>query len=473
MRALQAITILGILCTLHATAQEPPKDSLSGVKDGHATLAPIATIAQDKLFRCAGLVRWKDAWWAHNSLVDDATLFRSTTLDFVDAQRLPVPNAGATRWEDLTTIDDDLLVCDIGDSARKRRFLTLYRVAWMEGRLSLVARYNIKYPAQAHDAEAAFTLNGKLHLVTRDRGEGYTAVFRWPELSKDETTVGEEVGRLALGENTAVTAADCDGTHLLLLSFTRIFVYASDKIEGKPAASTRIHANICKALSFQDGSVVFANQQRQVFAISDYISRKIASALPPRVNVELPVEEAAYKPDGTGDAWKSGAQTLPMKGVGEDEYVRWMIAGGYLMLAGKLRYEGGFTSSDEHGRRGSALTLMFGSEDTDQLSGDERMFWLGDNGVTGLDAWKFNAKQFLLKPLAGALVAGDVKGGWMSFEYALPLTEVFGQGKLPQEFRVNVWGYSLQGPDEPHLTGEALYSMNLPYTWAWGKVVTR
>src|SRR5690606_18274741 len=102
---------------------------------------------------------------------------------------------------------------------------------------------------------------------------------------------------------------------------------------------------------------------------------------------------------------------------GEGEYVRWMISGGWLMLAGAVRYDS-FTSSSEDGpRHGSALVLMLGTGDDDFLRGDERFYWLGDNGITGLDVWSMDATSATLKPLPGAVAKGSVRAGWMRFEY--------------------------------------------------------
>jgi hypothetical protein len=454
-----------LLIVAGIAAQEAPTDSLSGVKDGNAILATIGRIAHDDLDECSGIQWWQDAWWAHNDSGGGPILYRAKTPDFADAERLAVPGAEAVDWEDITTYGGDLLVCDIGDNSRRRDDLALYRVTHADGKLALAARYAIAYPDGNHDAEAAFTIGGKLHIVTKHRGEGFTGVYRWAQLDKEAKNVGELVAKLDLDARAMVTAGDCDGAHVVLLSYTRIFVYAADKLEGKPLFSTRIHANQCKGIVLKDGRLVFTNEQRGVYAIDDYLKRKITNALPPKVRVELPREKAKYEPDGTGAAWKSGAYTLPLKGIGEDEYVRWMIADAYLMIAGKLRYEA-FTSSSEQGPRlGTALILTLGTDDDEFLTGNERMFWLGDNGATGLDAWRLDVNAPSLKPVAGVKVKGEIKGGWMSFEYALPLTDVFGEGELPETFRINLWGRSLQ-EDEPRLSGESMGTLFNPYTWA-------
>jgi hypothetical protein len=474
MRTLIVAAMLALLFVA-AAAQDAPADSLSGLKDGKGTLKPVARIAHSDLGECSGIQWWQGAWWAHNDSGDGPNLYRSEALDFKAAQKLEVPGAKAVDWEDITTYDGDLLACDIGDNGRKRDDLALYRVKHDKGKITLAATYPIAYPDGMHDAEAAFTIGGKLHIVIKRRGEEFTGVYRWNTLEEGKTNTGELVSKLDVGERALITAGDCDGTNVVLLSYARVVVYAADKLEGKPASSTRIHANQCEALCLHDGRLVFTNEQRDVFAIGDYLKRGVADALPPRVDVELPMEAAKYEPDGTGNAWKGGAFTLPLADAADGESVRWMISDAWLMVAGKLRYTGTFTSSNEQGSRlGTGAMLMFGQGDDDFLTGDERFLWLADNGITGLDAWSFDPKKGGLKPVESVKVKGEVKGNWMSFEYALPLTAVFGEGKLPDTFRANLWGLNLHGENEPHLAGANIsLTARSPFTWAHGKIVKK
>ncbi len=462
-----------VLTMTISVAQDAPKDSLADLKDGNAIIRPVARIQPERLSDCSGMHWWKGAWWAHNDRGDGPALYRADTPDFKDAQRITLPGATAVDWQALATLGDDLMICDIADSYTRRDDLAIYRAGYSDGKLSLLARYAMRYPDGPRDAEAAFTLDGKLHVVTRPRGDGMTVVYRFNELKTDEPNTAEAVAKLDLDKRTIVTAADCDGAHVVLLSYTRVFVYAADKLEGAPLSSTRIYAGRCKAACLHEGRLVFTSQQRDVYAINDFLTRGVKNALPEAVRVELPREKTAYDPDGSGEAWKAGAATLPLRGLGEGEFVRWMISGGWLMLAGAVRYDS-FTSSSEDGpRHGSALVLMLGTGDDDFLRGDERFYWLGDNGITGLDVWSMDATSAVLKPLPGAVARGSVRAGWMRFEYALPLTRIFGEGELPAEFRVNLWGFNLKGKQEPHLAGASFACRAHPYTWAHAKVVKK
>src|SRR5690606_41235107 len=102
----------------------------------------------------------------------------------------------------------------------------------------------------------------------------------------------------------------------------------------------------------------------------------------------------------------------------------------------------------------------------DFLAGDGASLCLGDNGGTGLYAWTLGMPAFSLRPLQGAKAAGKVRDRYWSFEYAIPLTAIFGEGKLPEKLYANAWGYNLKGRDEPHLAGESFGCWANPYTWA-------
>jgi hypothetical protein len=237
-----------------------------------------------------------------------------------------------------------------------------------------------------------------------------------------------------------------------------------DKLEGKPERSVLIYAQQCESICIHEKALFYGNEQREVFRVNDFLASKYENLLPEWKQLELPVQNDAVTPDGTGEAWKDGAFDLKLNNLQEGEYLRWKVCGGYLMLAGSLTYDS-FSSSNEKGPRlGSALLLMFGSEWTDFLTGTEKHIWLGDNGESGVDAWLLNPKDFSLTVLT-ATKRGEVKGKKWNFEYAIPLTSLFGEGKLPDGFLFNAWGYNLHGKDEPNLRGANVYVLSNPYMW--------
>lgn len=490
MRRTAAVIALLVLGVFTASAQdtpqpEPPssppepsaepdaKDSVVEAYDAHGVVKPFCRLDYKDLNESSGLEHWQGAWWSHNDSGDGPYLYRSDDLTFKDAKRFAVPGAVAMDWEEVTTLGEDLLVCDIGDNGRKRDDLMLYRVTWdaENAKLVLKAKYSIAYPDGKHDAEAATDINGVLHIVSKHRGEGFTGVYKFAELKEGEKNVGELVGKLELDERVMITAGEYDPTSkkLLLLSYTRLFVYG-DKLEGKPERSVLIYAQQCESLCVHEGAAVYGNEQQEIYRINKFIASKYEFLLPPWLATELPVQDEAVEPEGAGLDWADGAYSFKLSNMREGEFLRWKVCGAYLMLAGRFEYDSFSSSSGRGNRLGSALLLMIGSEWTDFLDGSETHLWLGDNGETGVDAWKLNPKNFELSGVPGLKAAGIIKDKAWSFEYAVPLTEVFGEGKMPEGFLVNVWGYNLHGEDEPHLRGSSIMTLGNPYIWGGATV---
>jgi hypothetical protein len=377
-------------------------------------------------------------------------------------------------WEDITVYGGDLLCCDVGDNGRKREDCTLYRVK-LETRddgtrgLKLLASYPVTWPDGAHDCEAAFTIDGKLHLVTKNPGEG-TGVYRFDELKDGKKNTPDRVAKLDVGDKAMITSGcfDAASGNVILLSYTRAYVYPKDKLSGAPAWSTLIEANQCEAICLKEGTLYFTNEQRDVYEVPDFLKRKPKSMLPARVRAELPMQKASYVVDGTGAAWKAAAATLPLRNIAEGEYLRWMIADAKVMLAGSMAYTGEFSSSDERGSRlGTGLFLCIGTEPAEALTGKEVFLFIGDNGQVGADAWVLDlTKGLKMVPVQDLVVKGGVKEGKLSFEMSFPVTQLFGEGKLPDSILANVWGRNLKGRVEVSLAGTSMMSIERPYTWA-------
>jgi hypothetical protein len=465
---LPAACLLLALAALAVSAEDAP-DSVVAVADGRATVKPVCRLDYRGIIRSSALQHWQGAWWTLNDGGDGPILYRSAKPDFTGAQPVEVPGAKSADWEALAVLGDDLLVCDIGDNRLERSEYAVYRLAWdaKTAKLKTLATYRVNYPDGRHNAEAAAVIDGKLHLFPRrGRLDANTGAYRFNELKEGELNTAELAGKLEIDERAQITAADYDAAKqkLLLLSYTRLYVFS--KPEGAPERSVRIYAQRCESLCLHENALLYGNEQGQLFRVKGFLDSNYTELLPPREQAELPAQEESVDPDGTGEAWQQGAFELRLQGLGEGEYLRWKVCGPRLLVAGGLRYDV-FSSSSEHGpRRGSALVLMFARDESDFLEGSETHLWLGDNGATGVDAWTLGMQDFSLKPLQGVKAAGKVRDRYWSFEYAIPLTAIFGEGKLPEKFYANAWGYNLKGRDEPRLAGESFGCWANPYTWA-------
>lgn len=470
------------LAALAVCAQSPSsgeRDSLTEVSEKHAALEPVARIALTELNECSGLQYLGGAFWAHNDSGAEARLYRSTELDFAKSDILDVPGADNVDWEDLAALDGDLLACDIGDNGRARESVMVYRVRYVPAgekpaRVDLVASYPIQYPDGAHDAEGAFVMDGKLHLVVKNRGEKSTTLFRLDELKDARDLAGKANVALAVGELTLpageqITAADFDSASgtLVLLSYTHIYRYSGDKLSGEPAHKTLIAARQCEAICFKGSRLVFANEQRDVYAVNGFLQTKYESMLPALGKAVLPVVKDAFEIDGTGEAWSNYRSEIALAGRGQDEHLGWLLAGDRLLLKGKLRYHGDFQSSRlVSSSLGSAVLLSFGAERRLNVAAQDVQIAIGDNGERGLEAWRMDltGERIKLSRLQECQLKGSVKKGVLEFEASIAAGQVWGE-KIPESFLFNAMTWKLRGERELQFSGEDIYSLFRPYLW--------
>ncbi|MBI4582580.1 MAG: PKD domain-containing protein [Planctomycetes bacterium] len=187
--------------------------------------------------------------WVHNDSGDSPRLFA------MNAQRkhlgvYRILNASALDWEDIAAGpgpvegEDYLYIADIGDNARARSHVVIYRV--IEPSVSLrqtaatfdvpgAARLEMNYPGgAAHDAESllADPVSGDLYIVTK-RGDGRSEVYRKPAPHAEgaratmEFAASLSFGLGPLPGSTLVTAGDISplGNSIILKTHSHAFLW--------------------------------------------------------------------------------------------------------------------------------------------------------------------------------------------------------------------------------------------------------
>jgi len=272
-------------------------DSITIVGPGRGVMTPVDSIEHPLIGECSGIACLDGAWFAHNDSGDAATLYRSVSLDFARAEILPLPWARAIDWEDITVLEGDLVVGDVGDNGHRRPYVTLYRARYVprppgstrsSGWLEPVAVYPFRYPDGAHDCEALAVVDGQLIAITKERGEGVTGVYRFESLidqgllAPETVNVPTLVGTLDLLPGERATAADYDprSRMLVVLTYSRLLGWPADRLEGPPALATEISLRQCEALCFREDQLIIANEQRSVYAIDDFVRRRFLSLRP-------------------------------------------------------------------------------------------------------------------------------------------------------------------------------------------------
>jgi hypothetical protein len=421
-----------------------------------ALLVPETRVAPDALDEGSGLVRWNGAWWALEDSGAPPALWRATALDFADAVALEVPGAANVDWEDLAPDGDTLLVTDLGDNLRARGEGAIHRVRLASGaplRLERVATYPVRWPDGKHDCEAVAVIDGALHAIVKDRGEG-SLVFAFGPLSEGGPNVPSQVGTLDLGDREQATSAvfDAASRSLVVLTYTQVARWPADRLSGSPADTTWIGARQAEALAIDGDDLVFTNEQRDVFRIRGFRAWPFARLLPPRVETALRGEET----------------TLPLADGAEGDEVAWRFDGATLHVRARLRLQGDAKTADTATNRlGSGLLLAFGREDRRHVSGEETLVavtYAGD-GKAAVHRVAPTAQGLLLEEERFvAATAGLVEGG-LGLRAEIPATLVF-RGAAPPEFRLYAQGVGLGRTPPPRFGGPDAWALWRPYLWA-------
>lgn len=470
---------------------EPGSDSVTDVAPGKGELRPYARIGHERIGECSGIVHHDDAFWVHNDSGDEPVLYRSPDLTFESVEVLPVPGAEAVDWEEIAVYEGDILVCDIGDNDRKRDVLTMYRVRYIpaapkggseagpasegngRGRVELVATYPFRYPDGSHDAEACFAIDGKLYIVIKDRGEG-TMVYRFDELLdvSDLPAGGVNVpavaGTLTLERGEMVTAGayDPETRTVILLTYSAILSYPADRLSGSPDRVTRTWARQCEAICLCGDKLIFANEERDVFVVNDFIKKGYSELLPPRGSTTLPAASIEVDMDGKGSSWVSHAIPIPLNESRPGEAISWLLNGDEILIHGRLEYDDRFRPTKaESAKLGSMVLIMFAREPSPLISDADRLLAIGMEPEGGLDIWRlqFVGFEIEMSPFPHSLV-GSVADGLFEFEVSFSVSEVFGSS-MPDRFYFDARGFRLHEETEAYFSGPGLWSFQRPYVW--------
>jgi hypothetical protein len=463
--SLIALSLAAALSFAEPVAQE---------SDGEGILRPIYRIAHEAIEECSGIVWLDGAFYIHNDSGNDPLLFRSSHLSFPEdgTEVLRVPDAEAIDWEDITVLDGDLIIGDMGDNFRERSQLTLHRVRYVadDGRLELVAVYPFQYPDDPHDAEALAVIDGTIHLITKARDETITNVYVFDDLRdvaslpQGEVNVPRFVGRLEIGEGEEVTAADYDPVTetLLLMTYTHILQYPKERLEGPPVRSTLIGARQNESICFRGSQIVFTNEQRDVFVVDRFLSRRFTALLPERGETVLPIC------DGPG---REQGRAIPLKHSREGEEIRWCLSDDRLLIHGRLEYGEDFHLTDapitELIQLGSGIFLTFGGSPHLELSGQEFQIAVGLSLDKEPSIWQLDLtnEPIGVTALQDVEIEATAEDGVFTFEMALPLSLGLAD-YLEDTFLFDVHGMGLHGDDEEvRFSGIDIYTVFRPYLW--------
>lgn len=187
----------------------------------------------------------RDVLWSLNDSGNPATLLAFTTAGRALGE-VAVTGAANFDWEDIAAgRSGTLLVGDIGDNLAQRPSITVITVPEPRAGATAVApaaRYELRYPDGARDAEALLfdRSDGSVVVVSKSFGPpGGIYVARRPS-ARGVTTL-RRAGAVRLDAGEAVTAGDvsADGHTIVLRTYDRAFAWRRRAGETVAAALRR------------------------------------------------------------------------------------------------------------------------------------------------------------------------------------------------------------------------------------------
>lgn len=200
-----------------------------------------------------------NVFWMHNDSADQPRVFAIDSLgNFYQSDRYRnyegVSIAGATNvdWEDITTDDKgNLVIADVGNNYNDRKDLVLYVVpepSPIASNTTFLKKLFFKYPDQKsytvkedfnYDCEAVFFADGKFQMLSKDRMDTYTRLYRMDIEKTDEVNTLTLVDKFDIGGKVTAADATIDGNRLVVITYDAIWLF-----ERKSASSSYFSGNI-------------------------------------------------------------------------------------------------------------------------------------------------------------------------------------------------------------------------------------
>ena len=220
-----------------------------GLCDGVLRVRVTGRVASQAATELSGLVLSRSrpgVLWTHNDSGDSARLLAVSSSGATVAE-VALTGAENVDWEDIALGPGGaLLVGDIGDNLGQRPAAVVYRVrepaAPGASSVAVAARYELRYPDGARDAEALLfdRSTGAIIIVSKSFGaEARVYAARRP--SSQQITTLRRTGTIRLGPGEPVTAGDvsADGRTIVLRTYDRAFVWRRRAGETITAALRR------------------------------------------------------------------------------------------------------------------------------------------------------------------------------------------------------------------------------------------
>jgi hypothetical protein len=171
-------TLLLLLLTLFSILNSNCKKSKEK-EEAVLFKAHSVTVLDDKVVETSGLIYFDNSFWTINDSGNENILYRIDPKSGLVIGEISINNSTNIDWEEISQDQEYIYVADIGDNSRVRDEKQIYRLKKSEvlkvktgGSMDCeVIRFRypeIESKKISYDAEALISMNGVLHLFTKD-----------------------------------------------------------------------------------------------------------------------------------------------------------------------------------------------------------------------------------------------------------------------------------------------------------------
>lgn len=238
----------------------------------------------------SGIVKsrfYDDLFWVQNDSGDEPKVYPVrrdgslwTAERYIDNPGVMISGSINVDWEDIAVDDQGhLIVCDVGNNRNDRRDLVLYYLdepTPLAGRTTVKKKVFIRYPDQVnypaarhdfnYDCEGVFFAKGKIYLISKNRSDSFTKLYRLDSYNPGVTNALTYLDRFDIGGKTTAADASLDGERLAITTYDALWVFEIDgatdsyfdgKIYWLPFESAQV-----EALCFESPeSILIADEQ--------------------------------------------------------------------------------------------------------------------------------------------------------------------------------------------------------------------
>jgi len=239
----------------------------------------------------------KGVFWTHNDSGDTPRIFaidrKGRTLATVT-----IRNAKSVDWEDMCSFAINgksyLLLADVGDNARRRKYVTLYLVKEPKLKakkfnrkftIPLVQKINFTYAGGPDNCQAVAVdpISKTVVIITKGKKEIY--LLKIPVKPTNETFVLKRVGKLNIMSPTGMDISP-DGRRAVVVTYLSGYEYVRQPKESWADAFKRKPRVLLLPLRRQGESICFGPDGRNLYLTSEKV---------PAPLIEIPAKKEKKK----------------------------------------------------------------------------------------------------------------------------------------------------------------------------------